>query len=112
MRLFRHLGSKDGDNSARAETRSCLCDAAIAGVAAEIRALTARIDGFQRALNALNAIRIALEAKTWTAFQRRRSGRVAAGCARAATARRDARGRYLADNSARFALSSAETDKQ
>ncbi len=73
---------------AQAETRSCLHDAAINGLAAEIRTLAARIDGMQRAFSALNAIRLALEAKTWIAFHQRRSGHVAGGCARAATATR------------------------
>jgi hypothetical protein len=59
--------------------------------------LTARIDGLQRAFSALNAFRVTLEAKTWMGFHQRRSGQVAGGCARAATARRDASGRFLPD---------------
>lgn len=94
MALSQYFRSKDAEEPAPAETASCSHDA---GLAAEIRRLTARIDGFERAFSALNAFRIALEAKTWIAFHQRRSGRVAGGCARAASAKRDAHGRYLPD---------------
>jgi len=108
MDVFRHFRRKEARKSAPAETRSCSHNAAINGLATEIRTLTARIDalqcaftaridGLQRAVTALNAFRVALEAKTWIAFHQRRSGRVAGGCARAARAKRDARGRYLPD---------------
>jgi hypothetical protein len=95
MPLFRKLQKKQLEKSAPASTRLCSHEAAISGLTAEIRTLAARIDGLQRAFTALNAIRLALEAKTWTEFHRRRSGRVAGGCARAATAMRDAYGRYI-----------------
>ncbi len=61
----------------------------------EIRVLATRIEGVERAIRALDAVRLALEAKTWMAYQHRRTGRVKAGCARAATARRDSGGRFL-----------------
>jgi hypothetical protein len=95
MAVFRHFGSKEAQNQAPGQTGSCLHDASLNELAAQVRMLTASIDSLQRAFSALNAFRVALEAKTWIAFHQRRSGRVAGGCARAATARRDARGRYL-----------------
>jgi len=95
MALFRHYRSKEAGKSAPAGARSCSHDAAINGLTAEIRTLTARIDGLQRAFSALNAFRVALEAKTWIAFHRRRSGHVAGGCARAAGARRAPDGTFL-----------------
>lgn len=97
MALFQYFRSKDAEEPAPAGTESCSHDAAIHGLAAEIRRLTARIDDLHRAFTALDAFRIALEAKTWMAFHQRRSGRVAGGCARAASAKRDARGRYVPD---------------
>jgi hypothetical protein len=69
--------------------------AAINSLAAEIRTIGLEINALRRDFTALNAWRVALETKTWLEFHRRRAGRVAAGIARAATARRDARGRYL-----------------
>ena len=95
MALFQYFRSKDAESPIPDETRSCSHDAAIHGLAAEIRMLTSRIDGLHHAFDALNVFRVALEAKTWMAFHQRRNGRVAGGCARAASARRDARGRYL-----------------
>lgn len=95
MNLFARLRGKDADSSAPAEARSCSHDAAIALVLAEIRALAVRIDGMQRAVDALDQYRAALHAKTWTAYCSRHVGRVAGGSARAATARRDDRGRFL-----------------
>jgi hypothetical protein len=95
MALFRQLRRKGAEESAPADARSCSHDVAINGLVAEIRTLTVRIDTLQRSFTLLNAFRLALEAKTWMEFHRRRHGRVAAGSARAATARRDARGRYL-----------------
>ena len=97
MALSQYFRSKDAEQPAPAGTTSCSHDAAIHGLAAEIRMLTARIDGLQRAFTALDMFRVALEAKTWMAFHQRRSGNVAGGCARAASAKRDARGRYLPD---------------
>jgi hypothetical protein len=97
MTILRRFRSKEVEKSARAETTSCSHDAAINVLAADIRALTARNDGLQRAFGALNAFRIALETKTWIAFHQRRSGHVAVGRARASTVRHDARGRYLSD---------------
>ena len=94
MAVFRSFRSEDKEEPAPTAPTSC---SQIAGLAAEIRTLTARIDDFERAFRALDAFRIALEAKTWIAFHQRRSGRVAGGCARAASAKRDARGRYLPD---------------
>lgn len=95
MGLSQYFRSKDAEEPAPAAAAPCSHDAALHGLAAEIRRLSARIDGFERALRALDAFRIALEAKTWIAFHQRRSGRVAGGCARAASAKRDARGRYV-----------------
>jgi hypothetical protein len=69
--------------------------AAITALAAEIRTIRLEISALRRDFTALNSFRVALEAKSWMEFHRRREGRVAAGVARAATARRDARGRYL-----------------
>lgn len=101
MALSQYFRSKDAEQPAPAGTTSCSHDAAIHGLAAEIRMLTARIDGLQRAFTALNLLRVALEAKTWMAFHQRRSGNVAGGCARAASAKRDERGRYLPDGDER-----------
>jgi hypothetical protein len=81
MGLSQYFRSRDAEEPAPTETTSCSHDAAIHGLAAEIRRLTARIDGFERAFTALNSFRVALEAKTWIAFHQRRSGRVAGGCA-------------------------------
>jgi hypothetical protein len=101
MGLSQYFRSNDAEEPASAEAKSC---SQLAGLAAEIRTLTARIDGFghridgfEQAFKALNAFRIALEAKTWIGFHQRRRGRVAGGCARAASAKRDARGRYVPD---------------
>ena len=95
MGLSQYFRSKDAEEPAPAAAASCSHDAAIDGLTAEIRTLAARIHGLHRAFSALNAFRVALEAKTWIAFHQRRSGRVAGGCARAASAKRDARGRYV-----------------
>lgn len=95
MALSQYFRSKDAEEPAPARTASCSHDAAIHGLAAEIRTLTARIDGLHRAFAALNAFRVALEAKTWIAFHQRRSGQVTGGCARAASAKRDEHGRFL-----------------
>lgn len=96
------FGKKKGKKSAQADTRCCLhadrADAimlALSTSAAGMQALSRRIEALERAMRALDAVRIALEAKTWMAYQRRLAGRVKAGCARAASARRDANGRYL-----------------
>jgi hypothetical protein len=98
MALFRQLRKNHLEKPEPAAARSCSQVAAIDGLAAEIRTLALRIDGLQRSFSSLNAFRLALEAKTWLEFHRRRSGSVAGGCARAASARRDARGRYLPQN--------------
>jgi hypothetical protein len=97
MALSQFFRSKDAEEPAPVGAKSCSHDAAIHGLAAEIRRLTARIDGLHRAFTALDSFRVALEAKTWIAFHRRRSGQVAGGCGRAASAKRDERGRYLPD---------------
>ena len=55
------------------------------------------IAGLTVAVNRLNAVRLALEAKTWMAFQTRKAGLVGGGVARAATPKRDACGRYVVD---------------
>lgn len=96
MALSQYFRSKDAEKPAPTAPTSC---SQIAGLAAEIRTLTARIDDFERAFRALDAFRIALEAKTWIAFHQRRSGQVTGGCARAASAKRDERGRYLGSTS-------------
>ena len=61
----------------------------------EMKHINEQLLALRRSVAELNQFRIALEAKTWLAFQRRRAGRVAAGIARAASASRDARGRFL-----------------
>jgi hypothetical protein len=109
MTLFQYFRSKDAEEPAPAGTESCSHDAAIHGLTAEIRTLTARIDGLHRAFSALDMIRIALEAKTWIAFHQRRSGRVAGGCARAASAKRDARSRHLPDIVAHDGLTNGQS---
>ena len=81
MGVFSRLRKKEVGKLAPAETRACSHDLAIRALVAEIRTLTARIDGLQSAFSALNAFRVALEAKTWIAFHRRRGGSVAGGCA-------------------------------
>ena len=95
------FGKKRKDKSAQAQTRCCLhADeilAAITGSRLETLALSRRIEAVERSMRALDAVRSALEAKTWMAYQRRLAGRVKAGCARAESARRDASGRYLPD---------------
>jgi hypothetical protein len=100
------FGKKTKRKLAQAQTACCSHDAAfkaaaidiVAAITAsrlEIHALTTRIEGIERAIRALDAVRMALEAKTWMAYHRRLAGRVKAGCTRAATASRDANGRYL-----------------
>jgi hypothetical protein len=93
------FGRKKGEKSAQAQPRCCLhvdeMLAAITAIRLETLAQGRRIEALERAMRALDAVRIALEAKTWMAYQRRLAGRVKAGCARAATARRDPHGRYL-----------------
>lgn len=92
---FDMFGRKNGQKLAPAETRTCSHDATLNALTAEVRTLTAGIESLERAFRALDALRIAFEAKSWMAFQSRLAGRVKAGCARAASARRDAHGRYL-----------------
>ncbi len=93
------FGRKRIEKSAQAQPRCCLhADEILAAITAsrmETLALSRRIEALERAMRALDAVRVALEAKTWMAYQRRLAGRVKAGCARAATGSRDARGRYL-----------------
>jgi len=100
------FGKKKQKKLAQADTRCCLhsdeiirqLSASYAGLqalSAGMQALSRRIEALERAMRALDAVRLALEAKTWMSYQRRLTGRVKAGCARAASARRDANGRYL-----------------
>ena len=65
MALSQYFRSKDAEKPAPTAPTSC---SQIAGLAAEIRTLTARIDDFERAFRALDAFRIALEAKTGSRF--------------------------------------------
>ena len=97
MALSRIFGVKTQEKTGT--NRAHVVLAVSLGLAAEIRTLTARIDDFERAFRALDAFRIALEAKTWIAFRQHRSGQVAGGCARAASAKRDEHGRYLGSTS-------------
>jgi hypothetical protein len=99
MTLFRPLRSKYGEQSAPAEARLCT---SIDGLIAEMRTIQLdmrttklQIVGLGHDVSALNAYRLALEARSWMQLGRRRADRVAAGVARARTARRDARGRYV-----------------
>jgi hypothetical protein len=62
---------------------------------AELRTIRLEITTLRVKFTALDDFRRALEAKSWMQLSRRRAGRVKAGVARAATARRDARGRYV-----------------
>jgi hypothetical protein len=95
------FGRKRNDKSAQAQPRCCLYAeellAAIRTSQLATMALSKRIEALEQAMRALDAVRVALEAKTWMAYQRRLAGRVKAGCARAESASRDARGRYLPD---------------
>ena len=99
MGLFRQSRSKNKDESAPAAAKSCSHDAAttaaLQGLTLEIDAIRVELVALRLAFTKLDDFRRALEAKTWTEFHRRRAGRVAGGVARAASARRDARGRYL-----------------
>ncbi len=93
------FGKKKKKKLAQADTKCCLSNVDIMRVlstnSADLQALSRRIEAVERAMRALDAVRIALEAKTWMAYHRRLTGRVKAGVARAASAQRDANGRYL-----------------
>lgn len=99
MGLFRQSGSKTQRLSEPAETSLRLL---IDGISAELHAnrlelkrMNDQLLALRKDVVALNGFRLALEAKTWEAFHRRRVGRVKAGVARATSASRDARGRFL-----------------
>lgn len=82
-----------------AEARSGSQQAAIVTVlstlATEMKTMRLELAALRLAFTKLDDFRRALEAKTWMAFQARKVGRVAGGIARAATAKRDVRGRYM-----------------
>jgi hypothetical protein len=90
---------KKDNNSVQAQPRCCLhADELLAAIrTSELAtlALSKRIEALEQAMRGLDAVRQMLEAKTLMAYQRRLAGRVKAGCARAASAQRDAHGRYL-----------------
>jgi hypothetical protein len=99
MAFLRRLRSERGKKRPPAEARLSSPDAAttaaLNGLVVEIRAIRLEVAALRHDFAALNAFRLALQTKSWMEFHRRRSGRVAGGVARAATARRDAGGRYV-----------------
>lgn len=103
MALFRPSRSKAVEQSAPTDAKLRLSFDAImaelranqSGLQTELRTMRLEITTLRVKFTALDDFRRALEAKSWMQLSRRRAGRVAAGVARAATGKRDARGRYL-----------------
>jgi hypothetical protein len=91
MGLFRQSRSQ---NKAELVTANADLSSRIDGISVALLAVRAEIAGLRRDFAELADIKRALQAKSWMAFQARKAGRVAGGVARAATAKRDKRGRY------------------
>jgi hypothetical protein len=92
MGLFRQSHSQ---NKAESTTANADLSSRIDRLTLALVTVQAELAALKLAFVELADIKRALQAKSWMAFQARKAGRVAGGVARATTARRDARGRYV-----------------
>jgi hypothetical protein len=92
MALLSRLHRKTEEKSAPAKAD---LSSRIDGLSMALLTVRAEIAGLRRDFAELADIKRMLAAKSLVEYQRRRAGNVAGGVARAATARRDARGRYV-----------------
>jgi hypothetical protein len=92
MGLFRQSRSQNKAESAPAKAD---LSSRIDGLSMALLAVHAEIVGLRHDFAELADIKRMLQAKSLLAYQQRHAGRVAGGVRRAATARRDARGRYV-----------------
>jgi len=92
MGLFRQSHSQNKAESVTAETS---LSSRIDALSMALLAVRAEIAGLRHDFAELADIKRMLQAKSLVEYQRRRAGNVAGGIARATTAKRDERGRYL-----------------